>query len=438
MPQSAAMDAWRRLYAYYQAYHAGTRSRLKYIGCVAAIATVLFYFIRFSRPGAPLFDDLPLRLVNLAGFTLLALKDQWPEKLKPYYLPYSWVALVWTLPFYTMLIALQRGGGVPSVSNMFIMLFMLTLLADWRNGMVILLLGAGLASAVYFATAAAPRLPPDLLAQLPAYVLIIVIGNLFKITSDEAEAERKLAEERAANERRVNALREAVGFLAHELNTPLATVRGCVSFVADRLQPAEPASAFAPAPDGKPGELVDALRRAERRALYCQSVVSTFAQSTRAAFPDAHSEPLPASDLAATLLQQFPLDPHERDIVHVRIRHDFLLPGRRDLLYLVLCTVLKNGLLALRRRPDAALTIEVDVQPEDGRGSIRFIDNGPGIAPDVLARLTHEPVTTRADEGGTGMGLVFCQRVMGSMQGEIEVQSALGQGTTVTLRFPAA
>jgi signal transduction histidine kinase len=435
------MNAWRRLYAHYHAYHAIGRPRLKYIGCVAAAATALFYFIRFTRPDAPLFDDLPLRLLAFLAFLALALKDQWPAKLQPHYIGFSWFALLLALPFYTVLTALQRGGGMPSVSNIFIMLFFLVLLADWRNVLVILALGTGLAFGVYFATAANPSVPPDLVAQLPAYALILLGGNLFKFTTDQAEAERRLAEERAANERRVNALREAVGFLAHELNTPLATVRGCVAFVAERLEAPQPASAFAPPMEDRPGELVDALRRAERRALYCQSVVSTFAQSARAAFPDAASEPLPASELVDTLLQQFPLEAHERPIVQPELRQDFLLPGRRDLLYLVLCTVLKNALLALRGRPDAALTIEIDMERrgEAAQGCIRFVDNGPGIAPEVLAKLTHEPVTTRAHEGGTGMGLMFCQRVMGSMQGAIEVQSTLGLGTTVTLRFrPAA
>ena len=45
---------------------------------------------------------------------------------------------------------------------------------------------------------------------------------------------RAQAMERAMNEGRVATLRETLGFLAHELNTPLATVRGLVSSVAAR------------------------------------------------------------------------------------------------------------------------------------------------------------------------------------------------------------
>ena len=62
-------------------------------------------------------------------------------------------------------------------------------------------------------------------------------------------------------------------------------------------------------------------------------------------------------------------------------------------------------------------------------------DNGPGIPPEVVAKLTKEPVTTRAGSGGSGMGLMFCQRVMQAINGSIRVESTLGEGTLVTLFF---
>ena len=56
----------------------------------------------------------------------------------------------------------------------------------------------------------------------------------------------------------------------------------------------------------------------------------------------------------------------------------------------------------------------------------------------MLVKLTHEPVTTKADRGGNGMGLMFCQRVMGSIHGAIDIASQPGEGTEVTLRFQRA
>ncbi len=249
------------------------------------------------------------------------------------------------------------------------------------------------------------------------------------------------AMQRAVNEGRVAALRETLGFLAHELNTPLATVRGCVNFVADRHLPGadDAASGMATFTEARPGELLEALQRAERRALYCQSLVATFVQSAREAYPSAAAQPTRASALVASLLDEFPFEENERSIVHAETLQDFRLP-RRDLLYLVLCTVMKNALLALRGTPRAQLLIEVGVETSDGttRGCIHMRDNGPGIPPEVLAKLTREPVTTRADSGGNGMGLMFCQRVMTSISGSIDIQSAPQQGTTVTLWFPAS
>jgi two-component system response regulator PhcR len=251
---------------------------------------------------------------------------------------------------------------------------------------------------------------------------------------------RSQALERAVNEGRVAALREALGFLAHELNTPLATVRGYVGSVASRYLPpeADTPAGIARFTEEHPGELLTALERAERRALYCQSLVSTFVQSARDAYPDAVPQSIRASGLVEALLDEFPFEETERGCVSLDVRGDFRLPGRRDLLYLVLCTLTKNALIALRGRPDPRLVLEVGSAPGAPAGQrawVRVRDNGPGIPPEVLAKLTREPVTTRAGTGGSGMGLMFCQRVMQAINGSIQVQSTLGEGTAVTLYF---
>ena len=248
---------------------------------------------------------------------------------------------------------------------------------------------------------------------------------------------RTQAMERAMNENRVAALRETLGFLAHELNTPLATVRGCVSSVAARYRgPEASRPGIAEFEEHERGELLAALERAERRALYCQSLVSTFVQSARDAYPGSAPQTTSASSLVTSLLDEFPFEDDERTSVTSRVLQDFRLPGRRDLLYLVLCTLAKNALIAMRGTPGATLKIEAGV--DGSQPWMRFIDTGPGIPPDVLAKLTREPVTTRAGSGGNGMGLMFCQRVMQSIGGAIEIESVPGRGTSVTLRFRPA
>lgn len=298
------------------------------------------------------------------------------------------------------------------------------------------------------------RLLATAYAEKDVTIAAVNDGQVFRILEkplDEAVTRQALREalalhraqafERAMNEGRVAALRETLGFLAHELNTPLATVRGCVSTVVQRHLPAGPDTPpgtvqFA---EHHTGELLAALERAERRALYCQSLVSTFVQSARDAYPGGATQTISGSSLVKSLLDEYPFEESERSWVSCDVAQDFSLPGRRDLLYLVLCTLTKNALQALRTTAAPRLHIQLGREAEragqPSRPWMRFTDNGPGIAPDVLQKLTREPVTTRSQSGGNGMGLMFCNRVMQSIGGAIAVESSPGQGASVSLFF---
>ncbi len=251
----------------------------------------------------------------------------------------------------------------------------------------------------------------------------------------QREREQTLSASRAA------AMRETLGFLAHELNTPLATVLGYMDALKGRyLPPAADATAgVAGMSEKQPGDTLTIIEAAERRTAYAMSLVATFVQSARDAYPGAALAKLQASQLVSTLLNDYPFENDERAWVTSDLRADFELPGQRDLLYLVLCTLTKNAMLALRggARPQLHITLEsiADAPAGAHNTAIRFTDNGPGIAPEILSRLTIEPVTTRAHQGGSGMGLLFCRRVLQSMGGQIEVRSGPGPGASVTLLF---
>ena len=255
---------------------------------------------------------------------------------------------------------------------------------------------------------------------------------------------RRRVEERALLENRAATLRETLGFLAHEASAPLATVRGYLSAMRDRHMEDPSAGAEGSSPMGqrKPGELLSMIEAAQRGTVFAQSLVAKFGQSATQAASGHLDTALRASELVKAVRNEYPFDGDEAGWVHCDVSADFELPGQRDLLYLVLCTLVKNAILALRSAlpPDPQLHIELaHCAPAAGLPAQSLIgvrDNGPGIAPEVLARLTREPLTTRASTGGSGMGLVFCQRVVSTLGGAMEVQSTLGQGAVVTLYFP--
>jgi signal transduction histidine kinase/ActR/RegA family two-component response regulator len=63
-------------------------------------------------------------------------------------------------------------------------------------------------------------------------------------------------------------------------------------------------------------------------------------------------------------------------------------------------------------------------------------DNGRGMEPEVLERSFEPFFTTKED--GTGLGLPTVRRVVSELQGSLDVDSEVGEGTTFTIRFPMA
>lgn len=75
--------------------------------------------------------------------------------------------------------------------------------------------------------------------------------------------------------------------------------------------------------------------------------------------------------------------------------------------------------------------------PRPSRLRLVVADTGRGISPTDLPRVFEPFFTTRAEEGGTGLGLVTVRALVLEHRGTIEVASELGVGTTFTVELPA-
>lgn len=233
--------------------------------------------------------------------------------------------------------------------------------------------------------------------------------------------------ERAIQNQRLMAIDETLAFLAHELNTPLATIALNARSIENRVDAA---------PDSE-RDVGDAARSMRESAQYCIAVVSSFWRSVhngrrRLAEDDARSE-VTAHGLISALLDTYPFAAAQRSWVQIEVASDFAVVTQPNCVALVLSSLLSNALRALADVPTPSVRFTVVAEPNPG---IRIRDNGPGIPPEVKARLLTDPITTHAKSGGNGLGLILCNRVMQSCGGSIRIESTSGQGTTVMLDFP--
>ncbi|MET0349694.1 MAG: ATP-binding protein [Rhizobacter sp.] len=74
--------------------------------------------------------------------------------------------------------------------------------------------------------------------------------------------------------------------------------------------------------------------------------------------------------------------------------------------------------------------------PAGDHVALSVSDGGAGIPPDVMERLFEPFFTTRADGGGTGLGLAVVHGVVSEFGGAVDVRSAPGRGARFTLYLP--
>jgi two-component system, NtrC family, sensor kinase len=104
----------------------------------------------------------------------------------------------------------------------------------------------------------------------------------------------------------------------------------------------------------------------------------------------------------------------------------------------VLLNLISNAVDAIdeARAPGTVGTIRIRTLVDDGMAEIRVQDDGPGMPPEVRARIFDMFYTTKPTGKGTGQGLAIVAAILAGHKGRILVESAPGEGTTFRVRLP--
>ncbi len=276
-----------------------------------------------------------------------------------------------------------------------------------------------------------------------AVVLPVAIATVQRVVQDAARLDdlsRQLTDEVATRTQQLDRAQDALveserhaalGRLAagigHEINNPL-------TYLGLSLDTVDEWAAYARIP----GDVRDALLNARDGAHRIREVVSSLRDYTRTHTGTMESVDL--SDIATTAMRVAAHQMHHVARIETELRNATPARGDEARLVQVVVNLLTNASQAITDLPhgrDACITIRTRVI-DNTWAVLEVVDTGGGIAPDKLHLVTEPYFTTRAESGGTGLGLYLARGIVEQHEGQLEITSTLGVGTAARILLPLA
>ena len=243
-------------------------------------------------------------------------------------------------------------------------------------------------------------------------------GTLLDVT------ERKVLEAKLLHARKLDALGQLTGGVAHDFNNLLAAVIGGINILRRRFEMGESEQ-----------RVVDHMQHAAEQGAALVRRMMAF--SRQQDLSPSNVDPANLCETVAGLVSHT-LGGLVTVAWHCKPKGLNLFADRGQL-ELALMNLIINARDAMPTGGEIEVTIEESQTstPERRMLCIRVADRGCGIPEDALAKIT-EPFFTTKDVGkGTGLGLSMVSGFVEQSGGEMRIESAVDEGTTVELTLPA-
>ena len=411
-------------------------NRHLYFGLVAGAGFPLYYVIWHNLFPQP-YETLQLRLVGTAIFVPVILAKLWPKAWARFFPLYWYLALLFALPFFFTFMLLRNDGSTIWLLSTLVALFVMILLLDWIN--LLIHITVGVASAVmanYLTTDNQVTFSIESLEYVPIFLFALVMGIIVNYTAEKTRAERR------------QAMLATAGMVAHELRTPLLSVKSGASglrqylpVLLDAYQLAVESKLVAGSIRGTHLDaMVGVLDRIEMEADRSNTVIDMLLYTVRGLGVEGRElVSCSMSRCVDIALRRYPFaSEKDQRLVHWDAKTDFSFTGSELLMVHVIFNLLKNALRHIAIAGKGSISIRLEVDPRENR--LIFRDTGPGIPADVLPNIfTRFYAWPKHGEGiveTTGIGLSFCREVIQAFYGKIECRSRLNEYTEFLIRFP--
>lgn len=226
----------------------------------------------------------------------------------------------------------------------------------------------------------------------------------------------------AAMDTRAAEMEAFAGRVAHDLRTPLQTIRLSVELIAREV---------------KDPNVRLACQRAQRNTVRLGRFIDDLLAFSRAG---AHPEPGAEADVGEVLEgirdELGPRAVEAKASLSLSVEPGLAVAMAPGAFRAVAANLVENALKYLGEAADRR--VEVAARLEGGEVALAVRDTGPGIPPDALPHLFELHFRAAPHTAGFGVGLATVKRLVDAHGGRVQVESVSGQGTAFTVRLPRA
>jgi signal transduction histidine kinase/ActR/RegA family two-component response regulator len=258
---------------------------------------------------------------------------------------------------------------------------------------------------------------------------LLVLSTALSRTVEERTREVVEAREVLMRAERLSALGRLSASVGHEINNPLSYVVGNLEYAISELE-------RGPTSNQVLNALGDAREGAERIRRIVREL-RVFGKGS----PEPHRELTNPSEALESALKLTGNELRCRATLSRQIETVPQVLADPTQLTQVIVNLLLNAAQAIPEEQSGTASSVITVRSRrqaDGRVAIEVSDTGRGISEADQKRLFEPFFTTKPLDQGTGLGLFVSLGIISSFQGEIEVESRLGAGTTVRVLLPVA